>query len=351
MDINNYNNYRPNNYQTNMNQNPKIISDKNLFNQHSKFGDLNNAFKQNQPFIESPIQTNFNNTLHNNLHPSLLLENIVEYYLHIDSEDRSLDIYPDPYNFVVSLKPIGKSIDRRFKIKNKGVDFETTEYPETTGPVIIRNFKNIKYVKLDRVIFSKLSILKFVINQDIEIDEYNNITVKTEIDHSCCNKDEHKKCSVCLCESCQCYLNDRFKYIILKIKELETRHIYSTNTQSSDNTFILINDRTLGNSHSVWIPTYSSCTYPITLLHNLERLTIEFFDKGGKKLSPHIILEYNINIKYAGKTYNYTYCLLFGEFDKCIRKKLCHKYNNLYSFNFIDLCKYDKWFEKMQKMK
>src|SRR5437868_5368985 len=141
MDINNYNNYRNN---TSFNNGS--------FNQHSNergnYFNYNNAFQQNQPLIDQPQNINQQITLHNNLNNNLLAEHIVEYYINIDSDDRKIDVYPNPYNYVVSFKPLGKSVDRKYKFKKGDCDNDNenlgVNYDETPAPVIIRNFKNVK---------------------------------------------------------------------------------------------------------------------------------------------------------------------------------------------------------------
>lgn len=339
MDINNYNNYKPQSQQQAKNNSLYIVG---------------NAYRNNEVLIEQPNFINPNTTLHNNLNSNLLSEHIVEYYLNIDSDDRKIDVYPDPFNYVVSLNPIGRSSGKN-KFKNdrergeRGERSEKTEYAETPAPFIIRNFKNVKYVKLDRVILSRANIIKFVIDQTITINDTNqNVTVSSEIDRKIHNfQDNTGACTLCHCDDCQCIMSNKNKFILLKVKELETFHIYSTNTIMSDNTFVLYVDKTLGSSNNMWFPTYGSCIYPDSLLTNLDRLSIEFYGKDGEPLTPQVIVEYNITITYGTQVIDLQYCLTFGKIKEIVLNKLKKKYKTCISFKFNDLCKIDTWFDRI----
>jgi hypothetical protein len=343
MDINNYNNYIPNTQPINMG--------KNMYN-------YNSAYQQNTPLIEHQQFQNNRLLLHDNCNSDLLAQNIMEYYINIDSNDRKMDTYPNPYNYVVSFKPLGKSRDSRYKTKKGGVIVhETIEYDETPGPVIIRNFKNVKYVKLDRVILSRHHIVKFVINQTIHVDNNNNI-IETDIDRKVSRKKISKKdqdydhdselCDVCCCDDCCCVLCNSTKYVLLKVKELETYHTYATNTLSSDNSFVLYVDKTLGTNNNMWFPTYGSCVYPTSLLSNIDRFTIEFFDMHGHNITPKVIIEYNIDVVYLNDVTKIQYCLLFGNYEDNLVKKIKKRYDNNYMiFKFNDLCKIKPWVDKI----
>ena len=50
-----------------------------------------------------------NNTLYNNLNKDLLKESIIEVRLNIDSIDRDIEIYPNPFDYIVNLGPVVNS--------------------------------------------------------------------------------------------------------------------------------------------------------------------------------------------------------------------------------------------------
>ena len=76
------------------------ISTNSMANQN--INNFNTAFRSNGPVIEKQDYRNRNNLIHNNINENLLVEQIIEYTLNIDSMDRSLTAYPNPFNFSVT---------------------------------------------------------------------------------------------------------------------------------------------------------------------------------------------------------------------------------------------------------
>jgi hypothetical protein len=329
------------------------------------------GFIQPAQIIERTNFTNPGTVTHNNLHDNLLSEHVTEYFINIDSDDRKIETYPDPFNYVVTFKSLGKSTYKPFKKKNGDFNgFENIELPETPAPVIMRQFKNVKFVKLDHIVLSRYNSNRYTMEQHIAVDTKNS---RVSIESALLSKHCHKlnasagcymcrtrgncngslcgcnckeclvyarctKCfvgvgaqytGVCSCKSddgchtcrntiCRCSMNDMNKFLILKIRELKNNRIYSTNTATSDNTFILHLDKCIGAENNIWISRCSTCTFPSSLLLNLDRLSIEFCNNRGEKLSIGIILECNIRVNDA---YHHI-SLIFGKVDECIRGTL-----------------------------
>lgn len=317
-----------------------------VLNKYPTFG-----FNLNQtpeyPLIDKTDFRNKHNTLHNNLNPTLLQEGITEYTIFIDSDNRNLDTYPDPFNYVVSFKALGKSVDRHYR-RNKQ-DFDNTAYDETPAPVIIRDFKNVKYVNLHGVILSKFYIKKFMLDQTIEIKQDNaSINIKStefeKMGNSIPNNHNNNKCHVCNHHCCACGIHDRNKFLILRVKELETLHLFSTNTYSSDNSFILLVDKTIGSAHNTWLPIPKSCVFPDNQLNNIKRLTIEFYDSEGRKLSYGSVVVYNLNVIVGGITTKYTIYAVFGELDNYLSRKIIPTGMLVCHFKFNLASKVKEWF-------
>lgn len=95
------------------------------------------------PLIEKIDNNNLHNTLHDNLNDKIKFENIKEYQITIDSLDRDLTFYPDPYNFRLSM---------------------TGPF---TSPSINKSFRNVKYIKIDSLILPKY----YDIKKEDETDE------------------------------------------------------------------------------------------------------------------------------------------------------------------------------------
>lgn len=304
--------------------------------------DLKESFNQPSPFIQKPCFQNKNNVLHNNLGETLILENIIPYNINIDSNDRNLDIFPNPFHYTVSFGGVGQTIQ-----KDRNLICTST-----SSPSIERRFKNVKYVKLSGIILSKYLIQRHIINHTIEIDLSNEKLRTLCIDHDKLNNriNSHGICMVCHHNCCLCNLTDRYKFIVLKIKELATNHIYATNSIASDNSFILILDKTLGNGHNTWIaPASSEVIYKTSSLSNINKLTFEFFDSFGCPLNGCIIVQYNLFIKGSSvplSVYLFFGCTTPNLIDKIISSENCDlgrkiclefKYGHVYN---IDLWYY-----------
>lgn len=104
------------------------------------------------PLIEKIDNNNPHNTLHDNLNDNIKFENIKEYQITIDSYDRDLTFYPDPYNFRLSM---------------------TGPY---TSPSINKSFRNVKYIKIDSIILPKYYDIKK--ENDDYIDDITKDTTK-----------------------------------------------------------------------------------------------------------------------------------------------------------------------------
>mgnify|MGYP000961804539 CR=1 FL=1 len=208
-------------------------------NNDYSMNNYNKVFTPNGPLIEPMSFTNQNNMLHNNISENVLVENVVEYRINIDSFDRKRNKYPNPFHFVVKF--------------NNGDYFDDTKI----------NFPldNVQYVRLETVILP------------------NVIYVECPSScKSCCGKPHMKILQ-----------EDRF--IMVEIQELETnqRMTYST----SDN-----RNNSVSGAFCIVVPDsrmlkyYSGQCYNGTKMYkknNLTRIhqfTIKVYDSYGVPLVP-----------------------------------------------------------------
>lgn len=84
------------------------------------------------------------NVLQNNLAPIIMNKEIKEYPIYIDSMNRDIKMYPNPFNYVVQLNPTD----------------------QVNGAYIERRFENVKYIKLEKAVLPKYYNLT-KINQNI----------------------------------------------------------------------------------------------------------------------------------------------------------------------------------------
>ena len=310
--VNDYNNYTPINTFDNNNKSLNLQN----FNNFSQLN-IEKSFKQNKPIEFMPDTKNKHETLYDNLGDNLMKEAVKEYRLNIDSIDRDVRIYPDPFNYVVFLGPITNSginaSVSRINIKNElkninkkkknnsitesikdsinekiflfdnpdAIKEYTINLERSFNPFIIRDFSNVSYIKLDCAV----------------VPRFNSIAINKCWDF--CRKKHHKKIFFRdEYDRIRDYiiLNDRYipdekneynplgdRFIQIFIKELQSVRNFGTNSVT-DKSFLLIYDKTLGALYLKLIPYSATKTYKDSLLGNLTKLSIEFYNSWGEPL-------------------------------------------------------------------
>ena len=220
------------------------------------------AYSGHKEFIKKTDFRNRDNVIHNNLAHNLLSENLFDYVIDIDSKDRDIATYPNPFKYNVIFAPVTKGIDRREEWidpnnKSLGKHIVATTYIGNTSPYIDRSFKNVKYIQIDNVILPKYYGIIFDVGSGQWImDPTKNL------------------------------LNDRF--VVMKITNISSKQNLSTNQIMNSSGIKLVPDTTLfgGNFYKA-IPANNNRTIKIyndSNLGNLDRLYIEFYNSVGEKL-------------------------------------------------------------------
>lgn len=253
------------NTQNNLNMNPNVSS-------------FDKAYVDNNTILSKIDHRNKGHLVHNNIGETILDEHIVEYQVNIDSLDRDIKYYPDPFSFIVKLDPSsGKTYQSAeyidSKDKSKGTKIVETLFEGTPTPHILRKFKNIKYVKLSNIILPQFT--------------------KTKLNE----EGEH------VFDTTSILINKRF--VSLVIDELSDELVYSTSeniTRVDDDGksytppkpfTIIVPDRLLGLKFYTGLPYYANKIYKNSLLGNLDKLTIEFYDSSGQRLEYNNLMTYN----------------------------------------------------------
>jgi len=230
--------------------------------QNANMSSFKKAFQQNDPMIERQNFRNQNNVIHNNLHNDLQSEFVVDYTLDIDSKDRDSASYPDPFKYNVIFAPVPVGVERRqewIDPSNKalGKHVVSTVYNGPPPPYITKSMKNIKYIRVDSVILPKYYGIKY----DSGTDAWMMDTTKD------LSKD---------------------RYVVMKFKNLDSKFNLSTNTTVESNGIKLIPDNIMDGSNFYYAVPGNSYnvikTYNMSLLGNLDRLYIEFYDSTGNQL-------------------------------------------------------------------
>ncbi len=238
---------------------------------------FDHAFRENFPIIERHDFRNQQNVLHNNLGDSVLNEHITEYRINIDANDRDLNLYPNPFHFTTSF---GISKNR---------------------PNINREFRNVKYIKIESIILPKFHVIqKYLIppppptttltaaqlQQQLELEDLNHNPGSSSSATPLFPQTDYR-----LLPNQKTLDSDKF--VILEIPELTNNRIFGTNTHN-ENGFLIFPER-IYDTYYTGTTYYSSKTYDDSTLHNITKLTFIFKDSYGKPYTIKIIDE-NFNI-------------------------------------------------------
>lgn len=230
--------------------------------QNSNVYNFDSAFGKNMPLIDRRDLRNKNEVLHNNLHSYLQSEYIVDYNVDIDSKDRDCNTFKDPFKYNVTFAPVTKGVTRNEEWidpmnKSLGKHMIETVYQGNPAPHILRTFKNIKYIRVDSVILPKYCGITF--------DTYSGTWILDT------TKDLSKD-----------------RYVVMKLKNIDSRYNLSTNTTMESSGIKLIPDTIpISGNFYYAIPANSNnsmITFNSSSLGNLDRLYIEFYDSTGMQL-------------------------------------------------------------------
>jgi hypothetical protein len=251
----------------------------NQLNSRNQPSNFNNAFTPSQNMIPRMDYTNTNELVHNNVAPSIINEFVTEYSLHIESEDRDDRAYVNPFNFIVSLGGSGVSKEtNHFRGNRVTVSTDVNRsYGGNPEPRIERSFKNVKYVKLKYLILPRL----YKYNLNYTNDPSGNPTIRT---YSTINNGNSGT-----------FLGD-YRYLLLRVKELESQRSYSTGNNLRNECFILIRDKSgIDAISDLWIATQPTKVFYNSVLRSLTKLTLELLDPSGNQIFMKCIDQTNNN--------------------------------------------------------
>lgn len=218
-----------------------------------KYNDYKQSFAPNRPLIDQHIAQNNNEVIHNNLPSgSLLGEGIIEYKINIDSSDRDINIFPNPFNYTVTFGSMNGKIGESMEWidpQNKLLGKKKIKYAGTPGPYISREFHNIKFMKIDHLILPKYST--------VMLDPTDNI-FKFE----------------------QSSLLTQYKYLILKIKEfVPTSQMYATNSLLENGVMVFPHGSL--NEFFYYGNAHFHKTFNFYQLGNLTKFSVEYYTDTG----------------------------------------------------------------------
>ena len=217
---------------------------------NSNQSNFNNAFNPNPNFIPHRDTKNYGNIIVNNVNDNIVSEIVTEYTLHVDSIDRDLTIFPNPYKFTLSL----------------GGPATTSSSGGVPDPRIDVSFRNVKYVKL------KYLMLPRHINYKLVTDGSGNKTYST---YTASDQDAGNKATIL----------SNYRYLLLRIKEIANDKLYSTNDIIKNDCFVIYRDSNYGYAvNDLWFATQPVKIFYDNGLQNLSKLTIEILKPDGTPL-------------------------------------------------------------------
>lgn len=259
----------------------------------------NNFSQAYQPFnqlIPQRPTNNDGNLAHNNVNQNLLSEMITEYTINVDSADRDLANYPSPYNFEISLGGAGISTGKVADKANPGFTIKTT-FEGVPDPRIDMNFKNIKYVKLKYILMPKVMLYFteiFIENPDddnkvkyydanhLNLNTQNNTMGPSNHDVAVYLGDTINHSDYSLYTKTKQHILANYRYLLLRIKEIDNDKTLTSTNSNRDNCFILYRDSNYHDAkNDLWVATQPTKIFYDDNLKNLSKLTIEILTPYG----------------------------------------------------------------------
>lgn len=129
----------------NGNNGSKFSQFKSSASYNPNFANFNKAFDQMGTMIPYNTYNKPSGLAHDNVENNVLDEIIDEKRIRINSFDRDISLYLDPFEFVVKFNPQSKTI---YKDPTRGIESTILGDP---GPFIRPSFKNVKYIRLENI--------------------------------------------------------------------------------------------------------------------------------------------------------------------------------------------------------
>ena len=248
----------PNNFNRFNNMTPNMLN-------RIRMSNFNRSYIPQPQMIQQTDFTNNGALGHNNIKKKVLDEHIVEYKIHIDSMDRDIGAYKDPFHYVVQFNPSSTRVVKEYA---KDGSYVEKTYKGPAKPHILRKFNNKKYIKIDNVCLPRYKIIKKKSGEDV-YETFDTTTDDSNI------------------------YDDRF--IELKIEELKDSNTLATNSHAQDSFGLIFPDKLVSKDFYLGAPFFMSRTYNNSQLGNISRLTIDFYDSYGEPLKITAVDENGLN--------------------------------------------------------
>jgi hypothetical protein len=317
--VKDYSSFNPNNtfYEQNSGtyQPEKIRGFNQNINDMSQYN-IKNSFKEATPILNNQDFTYKNNTLYANLNSNLLAENIDEYRIDIDASQRNFEVFPNPFEFVVSFGLVNNSglptviPENNIKFDNEEDNKIYSSNPNiiakyenklkwVNNPQINQRFKNCKFIRIDNVIVPRFN--EVVINECYKWD-------KCECNKKCKIKDDYDRYYECVLSKnryipnvyqCNSLFTERF--IMLQIPEIADSKKTGTSTLDT-NSYTLFSDKFISLFYYRCSVYYCARTYYDSALGNIDKLSFTFYNSNQEKLTLNTV-SINYEAEFIKKTH------------------------------------------------
>ena len=308
--IQNYNSYHSNSAFNNNEDNKQTLENQKNFQQYN----IGQNFVEPIPMSLMDPMVYKQNTLYNNLHTNLMSEAVMRYKITIDSSDRNVLLYPNSFEYVINFGPVFRndlefakptlleSVREQERLNNKyirkrnipepivkkldcenininDIYFEDETCKNNGKGFIIQNFKNVKYVEIQNVVLPQHNVLE--INYD-----YNYCGCK-KYKYFKDDMEHHRHNVLCNFRYVQSDIRDslyRDRFIQMEIKELQSEYNLGT-SESLNKNFVIFPDKPYGITYFRGLLYESVREYQTSLLGNINRFSISFYDSAGIPLN------------------------------------------------------------------
>lgn len=212
------------------------------------------SFRANTDIVQGHSFVNRGRLLHNNVAPIALDEQLIRYSVVIDSKDRSISRYPNPYCYTTTFKVLGKEYSTY--TGRSGEEVKEINLPPS--PFIPTELRNVSSATVNFCILPKC--------YTYTLEGINSPPATPEATHTCTHN-----------------LDDD-RMLLLDIKELQGNLKYSTNQETRDAFDVLVMDDILNKNFYITRPGMSTHIYP-QIIDNIPMLTIKFKDSCGRQLN------------------------------------------------------------------
>lgn len=205
------------------------------------------SFKPNQQFVTNRNFNNKNDLLVNNVESCVLNQTIHNYIIDIDSTDRDYKIYPNPFDYKVTFNATSDTVMNGIRYKG------------TPGPSIVREFKNVKHIKLNNIILPICRGLSKIFNSETNTHDIIYANNLTPLNHE--------------------------RFIILNIDEIDNDTVYTTNLNARNTFGTIYNDVSFSPHFFYGVSFACYKIYRMSELGNIKSLHIQLLDSRGNQLT------------------------------------------------------------------